>query len=107
MNAKKEFLKHIMGRGKVVCAKIQYAGDYGYGPIETFYLPQYYEKKTYDDFCNLLDFNYDEESGGQELFGIILFEGSYSTRGEYDGSEWWQNHKIPTPKEVQNFSVRL
>jgi hypothetical protein len=27
---------------------------------------------------------------------------SYSDRGEYDGSEWWENHKMPIIQEVLN-----
>lgn len=48
-----------------------------------------------------LDFEYDNGYGGQELFGIIVFtDGTWLTRGEYDGSEWWAYHACPTMEQV-------
>lgn len=42
----------------------------------------------------LLDFCYDSDFGGQELFGTVwLKDGSWLERSEYDGSECW-DHKI-------------
>jgi hypothetical protein len=35
---------------------------------------------------------------------MILFKDSYSDRGEYDGSEWWENHKMPTIDDVLNYT---
>lgn len=59
----------------------------------------------FDKFCDEIDFDYDNGFGVQELYGLILFEDSYSDRGEYDGSEWWENHKMPTVEEVINQSL--
>jgi hypothetical protein len=43
-----------------------------------------------------LDFEYNDGYGSQKLFGIIWFtDGTWSTRGEYDGSEWWEYHVVP------------
>ena len=41
--------------------------------------------------------------GGQELFGTIWYEdGTWSDRGEYDGSEWWNYNKCPDiPDDVK------
>lgn len=52
----------------------------------------------------LASINYDSGYGGQELYGDIwLKDGqSWMTRGEYDGSEWWETHKLPPiPKELE------
>jgi len=39
---------------------------------------------------------YDRGHGLQEIFGTVWFEDStWATRGEYDGSEWWEVHEIP------------
>jgi hypothetical protein len=44
----------------------------------------------------MLDFNYDNGYGGQELYGTIWYvDGTWSERGEYDGSEWWDYREVP------------
>mgnify|MGYP000630626643 CR=1 FL=1 len=49
-----------------------------------------------------LDFEYDSGYGGQNLFGTIWYEdGTWSERGEYDGSEWWEHRERPQiPEEL-------
>lgn len=47
-----------------------------------------------------LDFEYYNGYGGQELFGVVYCrddknEPVWLTRGEYDGSEWWEINRIP------------
>jgi hypothetical protein len=45
---------------------------------------------------NDLDFEYDSGYGQQELYGIVwLTDGSWLSREEYDGSEWWQHRFLP------------
>lgn len=40
---------------------------------------------------------YDDGYGGQELFGDVVFkDGTWLSRGEYDGSEWWHYNIKPT-----------
>lgn len=53
-------------------------------------------------FLKKLDFEYDNGYGGQFLFGTIwLKDGTWFTRGEYDGSEWWEYHSCPEiPNEL-------
>lgn len=42
--------------------------------------------------------DYDPGFGGQELFGVVVFnDDSWLERQEYDGSEWWEHKR--TPKE--------
>lgn len=39
---------------------------------------------------------YDAGYGLQQLFGVVVFkDGSWLSRGEYDGSEWWEHNKCP------------
>lgn len=54
-----------------------------------------------------MDFDYDSGYGCQEVFGTIVFtDGTWLTRGQYDGSEWWENHVIPSRAEVVGESRR-
>ena len=47
-------------------------------------------------FEGLASIEYDDGYGLQELYGVIVFnDHSWLTRGEYDGSEWWQKHTEP------------
>ena len=98
MNAKKEFLEEIKDK-ELVCANIWLDPDYGEN-IKHLILKDNHSPQELEDYCSKLDFEYDDGYGGQELYGTILFKDSYSDRGEYDGSEWWSNHKIPTVEEV-------
>lgn len=100
-NAKTQFLKAINDK-TLICARVGIdREDFGQN-IKWFILKNNFSKQEFDDFCDKLNFNYDDGYGSQELFGIILFSDSYSDRGEYDGSEWWENHRMPTIKEVLN-----
>ena len=86
INAKEEILEHISGRD-VKLVRIAF-------------------RKGYDDYLKIegslsevlpkLDFTYDNGYGGQGLYGFIWYsDGTWSDRGEYDGSEWWQHQVIP------------
>ena len=91
MNAREEFIKHIGGR-KVLCAKIH--GDYGDPAV--FNLTTGWGAEDWSKFLSGIDFEYDSGYGGQNLFGIIWYaDGTWSERGEYDGSEWWEHQKRP------------
>jgi hypothetical protein len=101
-NAKEEFLGHI-GNRKVLCAEISYQDCWEHdSPGSKHTLPVTYTEEEYNEFINSLDFGYDAGYGGQELFGTIWYkDGTWSDRGEYDGSEWWQYHICPVvPKEL-------
>jgi hypothetical protein len=104
MNAKEEFLKEIEGK-ELVCAKIGVEDRNDYSKKIWHTLKDSYTKEDFDEFCSKLDFEYDDGYGGQELFGVILFKDSYSDRYEYDGSESWDYHKIPTVQEILDFEV--
>ena len=58
------------------------------------------------DALEKIDVTYDNSFGRQELFGYILFnDGTWLSRGEYDGNEWWDYNIPPTVEEVLNFGA--
>ena len=91
VNAKEELLNEV-GDKQVELVRILYNPDYRTagkrieGTLATV-LPE-------------LDFTYDGGYGTQELFGFIWYtDGTWSERGEYDGSEWW-SHKTAPPINI-------
>lgn len=96
-NAREEFKNAVEGQ-HVHCATISHGYSYGDEDdyVPTYNLPVGYTEQEYEDFLKSLDFEYDSGYGGQELFGTIWFlDGTWSDRGEYDGSEWWEHHEVP------------
>lgn len=88
----------------VKCVKIIH-GDVDYNENCTIYeLKCSHTDEELLDFINSLNFEYDSGYGGQQLFGTIwLTNGSWITRGEYDGSEWWEVNSYPDiPSELSN-----
>jgi hypothetical protein len=69
-------------------------------------------KITKEQFIELADIDYDDDFGSQEVATdlIIVGEDWYMTRGEYDGSEWWDFHTRPsdpgTTREIFALTVR-
>jgi hypothetical protein len=94
INAKLELVKHIEGR------KVKY--------VCILYRPDYNTERVIEgalvDVLPLLDFDYDEGFGGQEIFGFIWYaDGTWSEREEYDGSEWWDHKVCPEiPEKKEN-----
>jgi hypothetical protein len=101
MNAKIEFLEEIKDK-ELVCAKIGLDKTHFGNKIKWNTLRDGYSQQEFDEFLEKLNLIYDDGFGSQELFGIILFKDSYSDRHEYDGSEEWRNHKMPTIEYVLN-----
>ena len=100
MNAKSEFINHIGGR-LVLCAQIKKGDEYNDNqPV--FNLTTGCDSEDWIKFLSDLDFEYDAGYGGQNLFGTIWYsDGTWSDRGEYDGSEWWvYNHCPNIPNEL-------
>lgn len=103
MNAKQELLDILQDKAKIKCAQIgldrYYQEDH---PNTSIILKQNHTKYAYNKFLNQLDFEYDNGYGGQELFGIVwLKDKTWITRGEYDGSEYWEHNKLPKiPEEL-------
>jgi hypothetical protein len=89
MKASEELLKHI-GKRTVKYVRIDY-DDWDHtehieGTLEQV-LPQ-------------LNFYYNSGYGNQHIFGTIWYtDGTWSERGECDGSEWWVYRKCPSLPE--------
>ena len=97
MNAKDEFKRHTKDAGAAVkCAHVKIDRSAYDDMSNAHLLREGYKQADYDAFLALLDVEYDDGYGGQQLYGTIWYEnGTWSTRGEYDGSEWWEHHKVP------------
>lgn len=94
MNAKTEFLEHIKDKPVVVCAELERL--YYAGRSKKWTLYEGYTDKEYAAFLKSISFTYDNGYGSQEVKGTVWYEdGTYSDRGEYDGSEWWEYRKAP------------
>lgn len=61
----------------------------------------YITTETFKKFANV---NYDSGFGGAEVATDIIIVGRdfYMTRGEYDGSEWWDYHSMDLFKKPDN-----
>jgi hypothetical protein len=98
MNAKKELIELLeQVIVDIHCAKVSLHARYVNGNTSKAALLKVdHTPEELDEFLDGLDFDYDNGYGGQELFGTIWFvDGTYATRGEYDGSEWWEHHTCP------------
>ena len=89
MNVKEELEEHI-GDKDVELVRIAFGHSYyGQPPKVIEGLP--------GDVLPQLDFEYDDGYGHQQLFGYVWYkDGTWSQRGEYDGSEWWEYMARPT-----------
>ena len=98
INAKQEFLDHInehyVGGRTVSCAKISIhnAKNSVYSILPVGYTPE-----DREEFLEEIDMDYNNGYGGQKLFGTIWYTDgvTWSQRGEYAGSEWWEHMEIP------------
>ena len=102
-NAKKELEQFLQGKAKVKCASITKGYQYDYeDPCPKFELKVNHTEEDFQSFLKSLNFDYDSGYGGQELFGTVWLEdGTWCTRGEYDGSEWWEHNQLPEiPSEL-------
>ena len=98
INAKQEFLDHInehyVGGRTVRCAKISIhnAKNSVYSILPVGYTPEDWEV-----FLEEINLDYNDGYGGQTLYGTIWYTDgvTWSQRGEYDGSEWWEFQEVP------------
>lgn len=92
-NIKYELIEHIDGR-KVKFIKLRLGDEYS--DVSTIF-----QGGLSFILKQVGDLSYDSGFGGQELFGYIWYEdGTWSERGEYDGSEWWE-HKDRPPFDIE------
>lgn len=95
INAQTELLTLMLRiKTRIKCAHITKGHEWEDNRREIL-LPVDYSDGDYQRFLMKLNFLYDEGYGSQELFGIIWLEdGAWCTRGEYDGSEWWDYNAL-------------
>lgn len=100
-NAKDELLQLLEDKAKVKCATIT-NGDEWDKDKKDILLKVGYSKNEWTEFLKSLNFSYDSGYGGQNLFGTVWLEdGTWCTRGEYDGLEWWEHNQLPEiPSEL-------
>lgn len=92
-NAKKEILEEV-GEKEVELVRIVFGKSY-------YDEPQQVIEGELEEVLPRLDFDYDCGYGGQYLYGYIWYkDGTWSERGEYDGSEWWEHKECPA-KDIE------
>jgi hypothetical protein len=99
-NAGEEFLEVTKDKA-VKCAKITHGSEWD-DDRRDYILKLNHTPSEFESFVNALKgVNYDSGYGGQRLFGLVWFEdGTWLSRGEYDGSEWWIHNSLPQiPKD--------
>jgi len=107
LNARAEFEKLVASIGPVKAAEISLGRCERYttnpGSHVVVQLPVGFTPKKLESILVLLDREYDDGYGRQYLFGTIWFQdGTWATRREYDGSEWWEHHALPElPAELR------
>ena len=109
-NAKEELLSILDRTESVVkCAYIKRDMGYwddadAYVAEEPILIREEYTPAEYEAFLEKLNFEYDAGYGGQELYGMVwlMKPNTWLSRGEYDGSEWWEyNECPPVPDELK------
>jgi hypothetical protein len=96
-NAKIELKEHVEETGKSLkAASLTFRKN-------THSLKIGYTLQDYEHFLDSINFEYNNGFGGQMVEGYIWYVGgTWSSRGEYDGSEWWEYNTCPKiPKELK------
>jgi len=89
MNAKNELIEILNQTPPIKCAIISCNGLRAILPLNHTTL-------QLEDFYKSLDFEYYRGYGMQELYGTVwLDDGTWLSRGEYDGAEWWEHNILP------------
>jgi len=98
-NAKDEFIAETNGKS-ILCAEIKHSSEHD-DDRRGFALTVGYTEGELVLFLQSLEFEYSDGYGGQELYGTIWYkDGTWSERGEYDGSEWWEYKSCPPISEI-------
>jgi hypothetical protein len=111
INAKEELLAKLERAKSIIkCATIRternsyWDDNDNYVQPSPILLKEGYTPAEYEAFLDRLDFEYDSGYGGQELYGTVwlMKEHTWLSRGEYDGSEWWEYNECPkVPDELK------
>lgn len=93
INAKSELLEELDSK-YIRWAEIHYRSKDGIR--KECYLKIEYTKDEYIEFLNVLDCEYDNGYGCQQLYGTVCFDdNTWLEREEYDGLEWWDLRAFP------------
>lgn len=86
-NAKEELWEALGERsGSFEGAKIRYKGK-----------ERVFRQHELKELLTFLNFEYDSGYGSQVLFGFVLLsEGEWLERDQYDGMEWWSKKSRPS-----------
>jgi hypothetical protein len=97
MNARQELQQEFNRIGKKpMCAIIRHEIYCDDGNIIAL-LKKGHTDQEFEEFMHDLDFDYDAGYGMQYIDGTVWFDdGTWLSRNEYDGSEWWVY--LGTPK---------
>ena len=100
-NARTELLNFLKALSGVKCAELSFS-NWRMSTNKELKLKIGYSLSDWGAFLDGLDKEYDSGYGGQELSGTLwMTDGTWCTRGEYDGSEWWEHNVIPEiPKHL-------
>jgi hypothetical protein len=104
INAKEELLRLVKQYNlEIIAASITFGYNYyddAEEALNSFKLKPLYSKSDFEDFLKFMDRKYDSGYGGQKLFGTVYCEnGIWMSRGEHDGSEWWEVNQYPDMRE--------
>jgi hypothetical protein len=106
INALNEFVDHFRKLDSPIkCARIEYHPHFEVDKL--IILPVNFTQKQLVDFFHSLNFEYNNGYGTQHIYGTIwYYDGTWSSRDEYDGSESWRHNCVPPiPNELTNGSV--
>ena len=90
MNLKDETIEVLTEHDKKITDIAWIGSNDGYIPISEFFIKA--------------NVRYDSGFGGQEVADDLVIVGNdfYMTRGEYDGSEWWDYHSMDMFQKPEN-----
>lgn len=96
-NIKQELLEHVGDISNVKAVQLKRIERTAHlKAVQLFHLPENYSEEELAHFLCHIDTTYDDDYGWQELFGFIWWkDGTWSSRYEYDGREWWVHHEVP------------
>ena len=102
-NALKELMDEGIDLFDIVALRMNFNGYRDFEPCTITY------QKGIDSLSKLKEklsgINYLNDWGYKAMFGIILMnDGSYWERGEYDGATYWEHHVVPTIEQVLNYN---
>ena len=97
-NCRKELEEHTHGK-EILCCLIVFVDEddeYSDEQPSRHMLRIGFSAEELFAFLESLDFYYYAGYEAQNLFGTIWYtDGTWSERGEYDGSKWWEYKKSP------------